>query len=64
MKQNLPVVYYEKGKWVFTSPYDYNTRISCKPYGEMSDGTMIWEDEEGKQYTRNKFFGKYYFCEI
>lgn len=63
-KQTLPVAYYENGHWTLSEPYNYDNRITCVPYGEMSDGTMVWEDSEGKQYTRNKFFGKYYFCEM
>jgi len=63
-KQTLPVAYIENGKWVLTEPYDPSNRITCSPYGEMSDGTMVWENAEGKQFTRCRFFGKYYFCEM
>lgn len=65
MKKNrLPVAKYENGKWMLSEPYDFDNRIVCTPYGEMSDGTMVWESENGKQYTKQKFFGKYYFCEM
>ncbi len=65
MKKNrLPVARYKNGRWALDEPYEENNRITCTPYGEMSDGTMVWADENGKQYTRQKFFGKYYFCEM
>ena len=63
-KQTLPVATYNKGKWVLSEPYEYSNRITCKPYGEMSDGTMVWQDKNEKQYIRMKFFGKYFFCPI
>lgn len=61
MKNTLPIAYLEKGKLVLTEPYDYDNRITCELIGEMSDGTKVWEDNNGKQYTKNLFYGKYYF---
>lgn len=63
-RETLPTGKHEDGKMVLSSPYDPEHEITCTPYGEMSDGTMVWEDKSGKQYTRNKFYGKYYFIEI
>ena len=62
--ETLPTAIYRDGKWVLSDPYDYTTRKTCKVYGEMSDGVKVWQDENGKQYTRQKLFGKYYFCEM
>ena len=63
-KESLPTGKYINGELVLNPPYDWTKEVICTPYGEMSDGTMVWQDETGKQYTRNKFFGKYYFIEL
>jgi len=60
----LPTAIYKNGKWELGAPYDYNSRAVCSVYGEMQDGTKVWVDEFGKQFTRQKIFGKYYFCEM
>lgn len=62
--QTLPIAYIKDGCWVLSEPYEPANRISCNPYGEMSDGTMVWADANGKQYTRQRFFGKFFFCEM
>ena len=62
--ENLPTATYTGGKWHLSDPYDMTNRITCSVYGEMSDGTKVWTDESGKQYTRQKIFGKYFFCEM
>lgn len=63
-QQTLPVAYFEKGHWVLTEPYEPDNRITCRPYGEMNDGTLVWVDDEDNQYTRIMFYGKYYFCKM
>ena len=55
---------YKDGKWELSDPYDYNNRITCTVCGEMCDGVKVWADEKGKQFTRQKLYGKYYFCEM
>lgn len=62
--ERLPVAFYQDGKWNLSDPYSYENRIECSVIGEMSDGTKVWEDSTGKQYTRQNFFGKYYFCKM
>lgn len=62
--ETLPTAIYRDGKWELSDPYDYNNRKTCKVCGEMCDGVKVWADENGKQYTRQKLFGKYYFCEM
>ena len=61
-KQTLPIATYKNGKWHLTEPYEPENRITCTVIGEMCDGTLVWEDENGKQFSRQRFFGKYYFC--
>ena len=67
MKQRTetnPIAKYTPDGWVLGEPYEPNDRITCTVYGEMSDGVKVWTDENGKQYTRQRFFGKYYFVEM
>lgn len=59
-----PIAKYTSNGWVFSEPYEIENRVSCTVQGEMSDGTKVWVDKNGKQYTRNKLFGKYYFVEM
>ena len=60
IKQTLPLIDYDSNqhKWVLTGE-----KISCLPYGEMADRTMVWQssDEDDRQYQRVKLNGKYYF---
>lgn len=63
-RESLPLAKYERGEVVLSNAYGDVNYITCTPYGEMADGTMVWTDENGKQYTRNKFFGKYFFFEM
>lgn len=60
--ENLPTAIYKNGEWVLSEPYDINSRKTCTVVGEMCDGLKVWADEEGNQFTRQKIFGKYYFC--
>ena len=60
--ERLPVAKYINGKWNLSEPYDGENRIYCSVVGQMCDGSLVWEDENGKQYSRQRFFGKYYFC--
>jgi len=63
-KQTLPVAEYVNGKWFLDEPHEPNNRITCEAYGVMDDGAIVWEDSNGKQYTRARFFGKFYFCKM
>lgn len=56
--QTLPAVTYKDGT------YQYIGRISCSVIGEMYDGIKVWQDSTGKQWTRHKLSGKYFFCEL
>lgn len=60
--ETLPTAIYEDGKWVLSEPYDIKKRKTCSVIGEMCDGLKVWADEEGNQFTRQKIYGKYYFC--
>ena len=60
--ESLPVAKYADGKWILSDPYEFENRIVCSVVGQMCDGSLVWEDERGKQYNRQRFFGKYYFC--
>lgn len=62
--QTLPIAAYKNGKWELSEPYEPENRITCTVVGEMCDGTIVWEDNKGKQFSRQKFFGKYYFCKM
>lgn len=38
------------------------SKITCELYGEMDNGTKIWQDvATGKQYGLLRMLGKYYF---
>ena len=60
VKQTLPTIRYEDGK----PELHMSEMIACSPYGEMADGTMVWESENGEQFIRCKLFGKYFFSEF
>ena len=60
----LPVAHVEQSKLVLSDPYDRDGYIECSPYGQMADGSMVWADEAGNQYLKQRFFGKYYFCQF
>lgn len=62
--ENLPTARYENGKWNLSEPFEIENRITCSVIGEMCDGTKVWQDDNGNQYSRQKIFGKYYFCVI
>ena len=62
--ETLPTAIYQDGKWELGEPYDISNRKTCSVIGEMNDGTKVWQDENGKQFSRQKIFGKYYFCEM
>lgn len=63
-KQTLPKATYKNGMLYLTEPYEPENRITCGVIGEMSDKSLVWEDSNGNQYLRMKFYGKYYFCEF
>jgi hypothetical protein len=66
-KETLPTARYEKGKLVLSNPYTPKRATvftTCTPYGEMQDGTLVWADREGRQYTRQKAFGRFFFVEL
>ncbi len=63
-KETNPIAYYSEGRLDLRDFGNMEAWITCIPYGQMSDGTMVWEDNEGNQYTRNKFFGKYFWVEL
>lgn len=66
-KETLPTGRYEGGKWVLNDAYTPNWEnefITCAPYGEMQDGTLVWADKYGKQYTRQKIWGRFFFIEL
>lgn len=53
-KETLPTGRYEHGKLMLCNPYTTKPETvftTCTPYGEMQDGTMVWADREGRQYT-------------
>lgn len=57
--EHLPVFIYTGGKWELCPP------VACYVYGEMSDGCKVWANEnDGKQYTKQKIGSKYYFVEL
>lgn len=62
--ETLPTAFYKEGKWELAEPYDIKNRKTCSVIGEMCDGTRVWADETGKQFSRQKIFGKYYFSEM
>lgn len=62
--ETLPIAIYRDGKWKLSEPFDMAARKTCRVIGEMCTGSKVWEDADGKQYTRQKVFGKYYFCEM
>lgn len=62
--ETLPTAIYKNGKWCLSEPFEPENRITCSVVGEMCDGALVWEDENGKQFSRQRFFGKYYFCEM
>lgn len=64
MKQTLPTGKWNNGRLEIGSPYDPDGYITCEIVGQMQSGEMVWEDESGKQYTRNRIHGKYYFIEL
>lgn len=64
MTQRLPIAKIENGKVILTDYEDYEKWIECEPYGEMSDGTMVWENAEKKQFIRKRFYGKYFFINL
>lgn len=37
------------------------SKILCHEYGRTDNGIVIWEDNEGRHYTRKKINNKYYF---
>lgn len=66
-KETLPTGRYEHGKLMLCNPYTTKPETvftTCTPYGEMQDGTMVWADREGRQYTRRKFRGQFFFVEL
>lgn len=63
-RETLPTAIRVNGKWKLSEPYTDECRVSCTVYGEMSDGTKVWQDDTGKQWFRQKLFGKYFFVEI
>lgn len=66
-KETLPTGKYEHGKFVYSNPYTTKQETvftTCTPYGEMQDGTMVWADREGRQYTRQKVSGRFFFVEL
>lgn len=63
-KQTLPTAIYISGEWHIAEPYNREKYITCEIYGEMADGCKVWVDANGKQYTRQKIYGKYYFVTI
>ena len=60
VKQTLPVMRYIDGHCVWF----HSKKVTCSPYGEMADGTMVWCDEDGNQWIRQKFCGRFFFCEF
>lgn len=39
-----------------------NEKITCEVYGEMDDGTKVWQDvNDGKFYFCFRMLGVYYF---
>lgn len=60
--ETLPTAIYKNGKWEISEPYDYDCQKTCSVIGEMADGQKVWVDDNGNQFTRQKLFGKYYFC--
>ncbi len=62
--EELPLAKLVNGKYELSDPYDKKRYVTCRVYGEMSDGTKVWVDEHSNQYTRSLFFGKYYFITL
>ena len=60
VSNTLPVMRWINGHCVWF----HNMKITCSPFGEMSDGTMVWADEDGNQFLKQKHFGRYFFCEF
>ena len=59
--EELPLAKMVNGKYELSDPYDKKRYVTCRVYGEMSDGTKVWVDEHANQYTRSLLFGKFYF---
>lgn len=59
--QTLPTAKLEKGLYVLT-----DEKLTCEPYGQMSDGRLVWSDHRGWQYIKYKFHrdNRYYFVKI
>lgn len=66
-RETLPTAKVESGRIALLAPpYDPEGKglVTCTPYGEMEGGLLVWADDQGKQYTRNRIYGKYYFVEL
>ena len=66
-KETLPTGRYKGDELILNDPYTPNWEnefTTCTPYGEMQDGTMVWADSNGNQYTRQKILGRFYFVEL
>ena len=63
-RESLPTATYKDGKWILSEPYNPKNYVTCSVIGEMSDGAKVWVNDNGKQFTRQKIYGKYYFCEM
>ena len=63
-KERLPIAQVIDGKLYIEDPFEDYGKITCVPYGMMSDGSMVWQNIEAyddRQYARVKYFGKYFF---
>ena len=61
-RETLPVAMYAGGKWIFEGlTGDGVGKVTCSPYGQMSDGTLVWTDSNENQYVRRKLWGVFFF---
>ena len=44
--EELPLAKMVNGKYELSDPYDKKRYVTCRVYGEMSDGTIMNEEEE------------------
>lgn len=58
MKQTLHELI-RQGRWLVKGGL-----ITCELIGQMDTGEMIWQDAEGRQYTRIKMSHRFHFVKI